>query len=161
MNGTADDLRWIIVSRQIDAIGHLFGSAGFSTAICLKFIGYKRYPSLDYRICRGRRGPVQKCCPQFHIPETTELLHTEHMYGIEIFREVCETGLVYCRKCRQQVEDCSHFVPPLRIPPTEVFDPKVKTTLAYKKDARILEIVFKNGQVWQLFGVQAVMLSTA
>jgi hypothetical protein len=60
--------------------------------------------------------------------------------------------MVYCRKCRQQVEDCSHFVAPLNIPPTEVFDPKVKT-LAYKNDARILEIAFKNGQVWQLFGV--------
>ena len=26
-------------------------------------------------------------------------------------------------------------------------------TLAYKEDGRILEIRFKNGQVWQLFGV--------
>jgi len=26
-------------------------------------------------------------------------------------------------------------------------------TLAYKEDGRILEIAFKNGQVWQLFGV--------
>src|SRR5438093_12558772 len=60
--------------------------------------------------------------------------------------------MVYCRKCRQQVEDCAHFVPPLNIPSIEVFDPKVKT-LAYKEDGRILEIAFKNGQVWQLSGV--------
>jgi len=63
--------------------------------------------------------------------------------------------MVYCRKCRAKVEDCTHFVPPLNGPPTEVFDPKVKT-LAYKDDARILEIAFKNGQVWQLFGVPPV-----
>jgi len=59
---------------------------------------------------------------------------------------------VYCRKCEKKVDDCPHFVPALNIPPTEVFDPKVKT-LAYKNDARILEIAFKNGQVWQLSGV--------
>jgi hypothetical protein len=34
-----------------------------------------------------------------------------------------------------------------------VFDPKVRT-LAYQQDGHILEITFKNGQVWQLFGVK-------
>src|SRR3989442_13788386 len=74
------------------------------------------------------------------------------MYGIQLLAGGLARQMVYCRKCRQQVEDCAHFVPPLNIPPTEVFDPKVKT-LAYKTDARILEIAFKNGQVWQLSGV--------
>ena len=68
--------------------------------------------------------------------------------------------MVYCRKCRQRVEDCSHFVPPLNVTPTKVFDPKVNT-LAYNKDSRILEIAFKDGQVWQLFGVPAVMRCSA
>src|SRR5436309_720496 len=69
-----------------------------------------------------------------------------------IFGRRSSPQMVYCRKCRQQVEDCSHFVPPLNIPPTDVFDQKVKT-LAYKEDGRILEIVFKSGQTWQLRGV--------
>src|SRR5688572_33463957 len=61
--------------------------------------------------------------------------------------------MVFCRECKAQVEDCVHFVPPLNVPPVEVFDPKVRC-LAYKKDPHILEITFKNGQVWQLFGVK-------
>ena len=60
--------------------------------------------------------------------------------------------MLYCRKCWKNVDDCSHFVPSLNVTPTKVFDPKVKT-LAYNKDSRILEIAFKDGQVWQLFGV--------
>jgi hypothetical protein len=62
-------------------------------------------------------------------------------------------AVVQYRDCdtKRKVEDCPH-VPPLNIPATPVFDPKVKT-LAYKKDARLLEIGFKNGQVWQLSGV--------
>jgi hypothetical protein len=61
--------------------------------------------------------------------------------------------MVFCRECKQQVEDCAHFVPPLNIPPVEVYDPKVRT-LAYLKKEHILEITFKNGQTWQLFGVK-------
>jgi hypothetical protein len=61
--------------------------------------------------------------------------------------------MVFCRECNAQVEDCVHFVSPLNVPAVEVFDPKVRC-LAYKTDARILEITFKNGQVWQLFGVK-------
>ena len=60
--------------------------------------------------------------------------------------------MVFCPECKRKVDDCPHFVPPLNVPSTAVFDPKVKT-LAYKSDARILEIAFKNGQVWQLSGV--------
>jgi hypothetical protein len=41
-----------------------------------------------------------------------------------------------------------------------VFDPKIKT-LAYSAKTQTLEITFKNGQVWQLFGVPPVLLSTA
>jgi KTSC domain-containing protein len=62
-------------------------------------------------------------------------------------------AMVFCRECRQQVEDCAHFVAPLKVEPVEVFDPKVKT-LAYQKSAHVLEITFKNGQVWQLFGIK-------
>src|SRR5262245_10158291 len=61
--------------------------------------------------------------------------------------------MVFCRECRKKVEDCEHFVAPLGVPAIPVFDPKIKT-LAYKKDARTLEIAFKNGQTWQLVGVQ-------
>jgi hypothetical protein len=61
--------------------------------------------------------------------------------------------MVFCRECKKKVEDCQHFVAPLDVPAIPVFDPKIKT-LAYKPDTRILEIAFKNGQVWQLAGVQ-------
>jgi hypothetical protein len=61
--------------------------------------------------------------------------------------------MVFCRECKQQVEDCAHFVAPLNVSPVQVFDPKVRT-LGYQKDTHILEITFKNGQVWQLFGVK-------
>ena len=68
--------------------------------------------------------------------------------------------MVFCRECKKKVEDCQHHVPPLDVPAIPVFDPKIKT-LAYKPDARILEIAFKNGQVWQPAGVPDVMLTTA
>ena len=61
--------------------------------------------------------------------------------------------MVFCRECKQQVEDCSHFVAPLAVPAVEVYDPKVRT-LGYQREQHILEITFKNGQVWQLFGVK-------
>jgi hypothetical protein len=59
---------------------------------------------------------------------------------------------VFCRKCNEKVEDCPHFVPPLKVKRVEVYDPKVKT-LAYDEPRRILEIGFRNGQAWQLRGV--------
>jgi hypothetical protein len=68
--------------------------------------------------------------------------------------------MVFCRECKKKVEDCEHFVVPLGIPGIPVFDPKIKT-LAYKRDAQTLEIAFKNGQVWQLFGLPAVMQCSA
>jgi hypothetical protein len=60
--------------------------------------------------------------------------------------------VVFCRECNAKVEDCQHFVAPLNVSSVEVFDPKIRS-LAYKKDARILEIRFKNGQAWQLFDI--------
>src|SRR6476620_1265448 len=60
--------------------------------------------------------------------------------------------MVFCRQCRKNVEDCEHFVPSLGIPAINVFDVKVRT-LAYSAQQRILEVTFKSGQVWQLFGV--------
>jgi hypothetical protein len=60
--------------------------------------------------------------------------------------------MVFCRLCHKNVEDCEHFVPPLGLPAINVFDTKVRT-LAYSGDRRILEVAFKTGQVWQLFGV--------
>jgi hypothetical protein len=62
--------------------------------------------------------------------------------------------MVFCRECNQRVEDCVHFVAPLNVPAVQVYDPKVQT-LAYKATDQILEITFKNGQVWQLFGVKS------
>ena len=61
--------------------------------------------------------------------------------------------MVFCRECKQKVEDCAHFVAPLNVPAVQVYDPKVQT-LAYQRTGNILEITFKNGQVWQLFGVK-------
>jgi hypothetical protein len=61
--------------------------------------------------------------------------------------------MVFCRECQQKVQDCAHFVDPVDVPHVAVFDPKVKT-LAYQRESLILEIAFKNGQTWQLFGVK-------
>ena len=61
--------------------------------------------------------------------------------------------MVFCRECKKKVEDCEHLARPLGIPAIPVFDPKIKT-LAYSPDKRTLEIAFKDGQVWQLVGVQ-------
>jgi len=60
--------------------------------------------------------------------------------------------VVFCKECQQKVEDCPHFVAPIAAKRLEVLDAKVKT-LAYDPHQRILEIAFKSGQVWQLFGV--------
>ena len=62
--------------------------------------------------------------------------------------------MVFCKECQQKVEECPHFVMPIKARRIEVFDEKVKS-LAYEADQRILEIAFKSGQVWQLFAVQA------
>ena len=80
------------------------------------------------------------------------------MFGalrVEVF-----APMVFCKECRRKVEDCSHFVYPITAPRISVYDPKIET-LAYEQEQRILEIAFKGGQVWQLFGVPPVMLSTA
>jgi hypothetical protein len=68
--------------------------------------------------------------------------------------------MVFCRECKKKVDDCEHFVSPLGVATVPVFDPKIKT-LAYNANARILEIAFKNGQTWQLAGVEPVMRSSA
>jgi KTSC domain-containing protein len=60
--------------------------------------------------------------------------------------------MVFCKDCKRQVDLCSHFVYPIEAPRVSVFDPKIET-LAYSEKERILEIVFKSGQVWQLLGV--------
>ena len=60
--------------------------------------------------------------------------------------------MVFCRECSRKVDDCEHFCCPARSSARSGVRPKVKT-LAYSKHARILEIVFKNGQVWQLAGI--------
>jgi hypothetical protein len=60
--------------------------------------------------------------------------------------------MVFCKECKQEVSVCEHFVDPIRARRISVFDPKIET-LAYDEQQRILEIVFKSGQVWQLVGV--------
>ena len=60
---------------------------------------------------------------------------------------------MYCRDCKRSVDDCEHFVAPIGSPHVTVFDPKVQS-LAYEKKSMILEVEFKNGQVWQLFGIK-------
>jgi len=81
--------------------------------------------------------------------------NTEHLYGI-----VSRGGffapmpLVYCRTCRNKVEDCEHFVMPIPGPRVSVFDERV-SSLAYSDSERTLEIALKTGQAWQLFGVSS------
>jgi len=60
--------------------------------------------------------------------------------------------MVFCKECQQKVEDCPHFVAPIVAERIDVFDARVKS-LAYDAKQRTLEIAFKSGQVWQLFGV--------
>jgi hypothetical protein len=64
--------------------------------------------------------------------------------------------MVFCKECNQKVQDCLHFVYPIEAPRVHVFDPTVET-LGYDERQRVLEITFKTGQVWQLFGVPPVM----
>src|SRR4030095_11579337 len=60
--------------------------------------------------------------------------------------------MVFCKRCKQEVEDCPHFVYPIKARRVPVFDPKIET-LAYAEEEKILEITFKTGQTWQLFEV--------
>jgi hypothetical protein len=64
--------------------------------------------------------------------------------------------MVFCKECRQKVEECPHFVSPLAGERVRVVDEKIET-LAYSDRDRILEIAFKGGQVWQLFGVPSAI----
>jgi hypothetical protein len=63
---------------------------------------------------------------------------------IEVF-----APMVFCKECKQKVEECPHFVDPIKAPRTPVFDEKIES-LAYNEPDRILEIAYRNGQVWQL-----------
>jgi len=73
------------------------------------------------------------------------------MFGISSGR-VFRAFMVFCRECQKKVEDCPHHVYPIQAPRVAVFDPKIEA-LAYDEKQRTLEITFKSGQVWQLFGV--------
>jgi len=64
--------------------------------------------------------------------------------------------MVFCKECKRKVEDCPHFVDPVQIPRTPVFDEKIES-LAYSEPERILEIAYRNGQVWQLSPVPPAM----
>jgi hypothetical protein len=69
------------------------------------------------------------------------------MFGItpaEVF-----APMVFCKECKSKVEECPHFVDPIRAPRIRVFDEKIES-LAYSEAERILEITYRNGQVWQL-----------
>jgi len=63
--------------------------------------------------------------------------------------------MVFCKECKQKVEECPHFVDPIRVPRIKVLDEKIET-LAYSEPERILEITYRNGQVWQLFPVPSM-----
>ena len=79
-----------------------------------------------------------------------EACNTEHMFGIFPGRGL--RAMVFCKECKRKVEECPHFVDPIPVPSIQVFDPKIDA-LAYSDLSRILQITYKNGQVWQLFGV--------
>ena len=72
------------------------------------------------------------------------------MFGI--FTAEVLAPMVFCKDCKQKVDDCPHFVDPISAPRVSVFDPKIES-LAYSESDRILQIAYKSGQVWQLFGV--------
>ena len=56
---------------------------------------------------------------------------------------------VFGKQCNQKVEMCPHFVDSIAAPKLKVVDEKIDW-LAYREEDRILEIAYKNGQVWQL-----------
>lgn len=56
---------------------------------------------------------------------------------------------VYCKECQQKVDVCSHFVDSIQAPKVRVVDERIDW-LAYREEDRIMEIAYKNGQVWQL-----------
>jgi len=60
--------------------------------------------------------------------------------------------MVFCKECKQKVEECPHFVDPIQAPKFAVHDEKIEF-LAYSEQLRVLEITYKTGQVWQLFSV--------
>jgi hypothetical protein len=60
--------------------------------------------------------------------------------------------MVVCKECKRKVEECPHFVDPIQAPSIQVLDSKIES-LASSEENRILEITYKNSQVWQLFGV--------
>jgi hypothetical protein len=64
--------------------------------------------------------------------------------------------MVFCKSCKQKVDDCPHFVEPIQAPRTIVYDEKV-ASLAYAERERILEISYRNGQTWQLSPVPPAM----
>jgi len=80
------------------------------------------------------------------------------MFGI--FRAEVFAPMVFCKDCRKEVDDCPHFVDPISVPNIPVFDAKIEA-LAYSEAERILQMTFKSGQVWQLFGVPPFMRSAA
>jgi len=65
--------------------------------------------------------------------------------------------MVYCRECRKKVEDCEHFVYPIKARRISVFDARVET-VAYQDEHRTLEVALKTGQVWQFFQVPGKFL---
>ena len=66
--------------------------------------------------------------------------------------------MVFCKQCKRKVEECPHFVDPIPVPGIQVFDSKIDA-LAYSEVSQILEITYKNGQVWQLLGVPPYIYS--
>jgi len=75
-----------------------------------------------------------------YMSQTTASLTTIHMFGVRL------TGvfalMVFCKECQQKVEECPHFVAPIKAKRVEVFDEEVKS-LAYDAEQRILEVAFK------------------
>jgi len=60
--------------------------------------------------------------------------------------------MVFCKECKKKVAECPHFVDPIQAPKLAVHDEKIDF-LAYSEEERVLELTYKNGQVWQLFPV--------
>ena len=54
--------------------------------------------------------------------------------------------MVFCKECKQKVEECPHFVDPIQAPKLAVHDEKIEF-LAYSEEQRVLEITYKTAPV--------------
>src|SRR5262245_30380988 len=60
-----------------------------------------------------------------YMSQTAASLTTVHTFGIHLTGVFA--SMVFCKECQQKVEECPHFVAPIKAKRVEVFDEKVKS----------------------------------